>query len=68
MYSDYTDNYEQESNFRICSSCRSRIYKDHMILSDEVYCPDCVERLTIDDIIRLCEFSDVHQLLCELGF
>ncbi len=70
MFDDYYNDTDlsHRSDFRICSCCASRLYSDFMILSGEAYCPDCVERLSTDDIVRLCEFSDVHQLLCELGF
>ena len=52
-----------------CEKCGSYIRDGeiHVESDGKLYCADCVESFDTDSILKICDMSDVFELLRELG-
>lgn len=52
-----------------CSVCDSPLYSgdEYICANDEICCIPCVADFDTDDILRICEASDICDLLTDLG-
>ena len=61
-------NYEVVSGGR-CTVCGGRLYEGEICyeMNGKLYCSECVEGATLEELVRICESDDSEELLERMG-